>query len=106
MNIFGPDFEKLDAILRQAYRAREEARAGTRWQDRVMERIEEAGRPGSPKGLLPGFGQLVWRLAPVTSLLALLLLGLMLTLGDASADPLQHFLSAAEESALARILGV
>lgn len=80
MNIFDPD-QKLDAILRQAYRAREGAQARGQLGDRVMARIREADAPGRQERFLPAFGDLVWRLAPVSCLLAVVLIALLLTLG-------------------------
>jgi len=104
MDIFGGS-RKLDAILRQAYRQRDEAEAGPNWQDKVMRRIWEIGPFEPSVGFLPAFGDLVWRLVPVTSLLAAALVCLLLTLGG-SADPLPPFVTAAEESMLSQILGI
>jgi hypothetical protein len=106
MNIFDPDNNKLDAILRQAYRAREGAQASGQWGDRVMARIREADAPGRRERFLPSFEELVWRLAPISCLLAVALIALLLTLGPAQADPLQSFLNGTEEAVLTQVFGV
>jgi hypothetical protein len=106
MNIFDPDQKELDAILQQAYRAREDSQAGGQWRERVMARIREADAPGRAERFLPVFGDLVWQLAPVSCLLAVVLIAILLTLAPAQADPLQSFVTGTEEAALTQVFGV
>ena len=66
----------LERILQIAHRSRENLPSGDHWPQAVMRRIRQlpAARP------LAGwsFGTLVWRLAPATGVLALILLAVML----------------------------
>jgi hypothetical protein len=103
---FLDDSKKLDEILREAHRQRGETGAGTNWRDAVMARIGEIGPLDPSIRLLPAFGELVWRLVPVTSLLALVLICLLVTLGTSWSDPLEPLINAAEESLLFQIFGV
>jgi hypothetical protein len=98
--------KKLEDVLRQAYRARESAEVGTRWEKDLMTRVRQIGplQPEAP--FLPAFEQFVWRLAPVLTLLALVLLAVFIGTEMASwEDPIQLFVSGAEESMLAHLFG-
>ena len=106
MNIFDPDRNKLDAMLKQAYRARDNAQAGAHLCDRVMMRVRQAGPSGSGERDVAGLEELAWRLAPVSCVLTVALIFLLVTLGSVSADPLQSFFSSTEEAVMAQVLGV
>ncbi len=76
------------------------------WQNGVMIRIRQMG-PHESVRYLPTFERLVWRLAPATSLLMAGLTVLSLTMGTVfDYDLYQLFVSAVEDSALARLLGM
>ena len=98
--------EKFKELLRQAYRAREHAEVGTRWRMSLMARVREIG-PLRPKAaFLPAFEQFVWRLAPVLCVLVLVLAAVFIGTEIASwEDPVQLFVSGAEESIVTQLFG-
>ena len=98
--------EKGEELLRRAYRARERMEVGAGWQKSLMARVREIGPLQPEARSLPTFEQFVWRLAPVISLLALVLIAVFIEIGITSwEDPIQLFVSAAEESMLAHLFG-
>ena len=97
---------KLDGLLRQAFQAREYIEVGGGWQKNLMTRIREIGPLQPETQFLPSFEQFVWRLAPAISLLALVLIAVFIQIEIASwEDPIQLFVSGAEESMLAQLFG-
>ncbi len=97
--------EKLAELLGQAYRARERIEVGAGWQKSLMARVREIG-PLQPEQFVPMFERFVWRLAPAMSLVALALLALFVGIEFTSwEDPIQLFVSGAEETMLAHLLG-
>jgi len=97
---------KLEGLLRQAYRARERMEVGAGWQRSLMARIREIGPFQTEAQFLPSFEQFVWRLAPVISLAALVLIAVFIEIEVTSwEDPIQLFVNGAEESMLAHLFG-
>ncbi len=99
--------EKLIAILRQAYWEKENIEIGEQWQKSLMARIRQLGPVECVPDFLPTFGRFAWRLAPLTSLLALGLAALSLEL-DAifGYDLFQLLMNALEDLTFTRIFGV
>jgi hypothetical protein len=98
---------RLTNILRQAYLGKERFEVGDQWQNSVITRIREMGPVASAPCFLPTFEHLVWRLAPATSLLALGLAALSITIDFVvEYDLFQLLLNAVEDSALAYLFGV
>jgi lipopolysaccharide export LptBFGC system permease protein LptF len=98
--------EKIEKLLRQAYMARENMEVDARWERELMERVRKIGplRPEAP--FLPAFEEFVWRLAPVFCMLVFVLFAVFIGTEIAShEDPIQLFLSGAEESMLAQLFG-
>ena len=106
MKSSGNELERLTNILRQAYLGKERFEVGDQWQNSVITRIREMGPVASAPCFLPTFEHLVWRLAPVTSLLTLGLAALSIAIDVLfERDLFQLFLSALEDSALAHLFG-
>ncbi|MGD0228763.1 MAG: hypothetical protein ABSC19_00195 [Syntrophorhabdales bacterium] len=98
--------DRFESLLRHAYRARESAEVAAGWQERLMARIRKIGPLGSETPFLPLFEQFVWRLVPVASVLALVLIAIFITSEITSwADPLQRLIPDMEESMLVQLLG-
>ncbi len=96
----------LEEMLKRAYRTKENAEIGTRWETNLMARIREVG-PLRPRALfLPDFEHFVWRLAPVFCVLVIVAIALFIGTEIVSwEDPVQFFVSGAEESTLAQLFG-
>ena len=106
MKSSGNELERLTNILRQAYLGKERFEVGDQWQSGVMAAIRQMGPVESTPRFLPTFEHLVWRLAPVTSLLTLGLAALSIAIDVLfERDLFQLFLSALEDSALAHLFG-
>lgn len=65
--------ERAFKILKQARKNKEPVRLGEEWQCQVMQRIHAVGPVAAPKHLWEAFGDVVWRLAPATCVLTLVL---------------------------------
>ena len=65
--------EALREILRRAHQEKEKVEIGDQWRQEVMGRIRNLGPIEEKPNFLLMFEQLVWRLAPVTCLLVLVL---------------------------------
>jgi len=101
----GQERERLKEALRRAYLEKENTEVDGRWKTRLMARVREIG-PVRPPGFLPSFQWLVWRLAPVTSplILIMILAALFLRFDAASSyDALQSLVNSVEELTLATI---
>ena len=101
----GLERERLEQALKQAYREKENMDVDERWKTRLMARVREIG-PVRPPGFLPSFQRVVWRLAPVTSPLVLIMILAAFFLGfDAASsyDALQSLVNSVEELTLATI---
>ena len=98
--------EKLEGLLRK----RLTGQGGT-WRSAAGGKGDYGARreigPLQPEAqFLPSFEQLVWRLAPVISLLALVLIAVFIEIEITSwEDPIQLFVNSAEESMLAHLFG-
>ena len=67
------DYAKLKELLIRAYHEREKPEGDELWQMRVMSHIRSLGPMSSREKYFMLFEQSVWRLAPVTCLLILVL---------------------------------
>ena len=67
------DYAKLKELLIRAYHEKEKPEIDELWQVRVMSHIRSLGPISSRKRYFMLFEQSVWRLAPVTCLLILVL---------------------------------
>jgi hypothetical protein len=65
--------ESLKTALREAYLAKGMGETGEEWQSRAMRRIRQIGPLRPAAGFWPAFESMVWRLAPVSCLLVLVL---------------------------------
>jgi hypothetical protein len=79
------DREKLRRALASAYFEKENADTGDLWQNKVMEHIRIIKSFYTQPSYLDRFQQLVWKLAPVAVVLALIL-GIMLSQVDYTRD--------------------
>jgi hypothetical protein len=96
-------------LLKKAYLAEGLPRPGIdpSWQNRVMASIRQNQRDLEPHGFLPLFGQTVWRLAPATCALALVLgvFTVKTYLGFVD-NPMELFLSHAEDVMITQLFGM
>ncbi len=107
MKLSRQELKKLTLVLQKAYREKESLHVGEEWQSSVMLRIRHLGPPEPVQSYLPTFEHLVWRIAPVTSLLMVGLTGLSLAMnGLFEYDLYQLFLNTVEDSALLHLLGM
>jgi hypothetical protein len=67
------DYTKLKELLMRAYHEKEKPEVDELWQMRVMSHIRSLGPVSSRRRYFMLFEQSVWRLAPVTCLLILVL---------------------------------
>jgi len=74
------DHTRLKKLLIRAYHEKEKPDVDELWQISVMRHIRSLGPVRSERGYVGLFEQSVWRLAPVTGLLILILIALLLTL--------------------------
>jgi hypothetical protein len=65
--------ESLKRVFREAYAARGTVETGEKWEARTMRRIRQIGPLKSAAGFWPAFGTMVWRLAPVSCALIVVL---------------------------------
>jgi hypothetical protein len=65
--------ESLKKAFREAYSAKGRGEAGEEWQSRAMRRIRQIGPLRPAAGFWPAFETMVWRLAPVSCVLVLVL---------------------------------
>ena len=71
MNSPKTEHEVVKAILRKAYREKENVEVGDQWQQKAMRRVQNLGALQPTPSFPEMLEQLVWRLAPVTCLLIL-----------------------------------
>jgi len=97
--------EALKKILFQAYHQKEKPELGDRLRMHIMDRVRKMGPLQVKPDPLTLFGQFVWRLTPVTSLLIMISLAVLLEF-DFTPDynVLISFVSDAEEISLAQLL--
>jgi hypothetical protein len=65
--------ESLKKAFREAYSAKDGGETSEEWQSQAMKRIRRIGPLRPAAGFWPGFETLVWRLTPVSCVLALVL---------------------------------
>jgi hypothetical protein len=63
----------LKKAFREAYSAKGEGETGEEWQSRAMSRIRQIGPLRPAAGFWPAFESVVWKLAPVSCALVLVL---------------------------------
>lgn len=95
----------LKKMLFQAYQEKEKLELNDRWQINVMRRVRNLGPLQSKPDPLMQFGQLVWRLAPVSCLLIIISAVVLLEF-DFRPDynVLISFVADAEETSLVQLL--
>jgi hypothetical protein len=99
--------ETLKKAFRDVYFARERGDTGDRWRAQVMRRIRQIGPLTAGVGFWPAFELLVWRLAPVSFLLALVVIVLFLNMDlDFGYDYLDNLTAGLEEPTLAELFGL
>jgi hypothetical protein len=99
-------FNKVLPLWQKIYRLREGLVVGSQWQVEAMRRIRLMGPLGSRPPFLELYEQMVWRLAPATSFLLVILVVFLLVSGlTRETDLLSSFLSDPEELDLAQLLG-
>jgi hypothetical protein len=106
MKIPDREREKLDEALRRAHQGRENIEVGQRWRTRLMAEVMEIGPIRPAPGFLPSFERMVWRLAPVTSPLVLILILVAFLIGfdlGSSHDALRMLVNSIEELTLSTI---
>jgi hypothetical protein len=107
MNSHKEKDERLRAILREAYLEREKSETGDQWQDTVMHRIRKKREIHVAPGFPGVFGQITWKLAPVTVLLILAATAFLLGSGLTSGYELFEFVpNGIEELTLMHIFSV
>jgi len=79
MKLLKRDHTRLKKLLMRAYHEREAPEGDELWQMRVMSHIRSLGPVRSGRGYIALFEQSVWRLAPMTGLLVLILVALLLS---------------------------
>jgi hypothetical protein len=65
--------ESLKKVFREAYSAKGTSETGKEWQSQAMRRIRQIGPLRPAAGFWPAFESMVWRLAPVSCVLVLVL---------------------------------
>ncbi|HEY3277045.1 MAG TPA: hypothetical protein VGJ94_10520 [Syntrophorhabdaceae bacterium] len=101
----GPD--KLRHALRRAYIGKEPPEIGLKWRDALMAKVREIGPLCGKPRFLPSFEKIVWRLVPITTPLALILIFFLVKLGLASAqNSLQSFINGLEEWTIIQFFSV
>jgi hypothetical protein len=99
-------FNKVLPLWQKIYCLREGLVVGSQWQVEAMRRIRLMGPLGSRPPLLELYEQMVWRLAPATSFLVVILIVIFLVSGlTQEQNFLLTFLNDPEEVDLAQLLG-
>ncbi len=100
------DAEKARKLLRYAYDGREDTMTDGNWRSRTMIRIRQERVPEPKDRYFYALERFVWRAAPVTFTLSLVL-GLFLVRAYVVARPdgLQLFMNCTEELVMATIFG-
>lgn len=99
--------EALKKAFRDAYFAKERQVAGDEWRSQVMKRIRQIGPLRRGTSFWPAFEHLVWRLAPVVSLLIIALTILFLNMDfDLEYDYLGTVTAGLEKPTLAELFGI
>lgn len=101
------EHEVLQAILRKAYRQKENVEVGDQWQQEVMRRVRNLGALKPTPSFPEMLEQLVWRLAPVTCLL-IFGLTVIFAVSDFTSgyELLQLLMNGTEELTFAQFVGI
>ncbi len=95
--------ESLKKAFREAHSAKGRGEAGAEWQSQAMRRIRQIG-PLRPAAFWPAFESLVWKLAPVSCVLVLLLTFLFVNMDfDVDADYLGTLAAEMEKPGLVEL---
>lgn len=101
------EHDELREILRQAYRDKENVEVGDQWQEEVMRRIRDLGEIEERPSPLVMFEQFVWRLAPITCLLIVVLAVLLSNFDFSSGDDVvQLLMNGTEDITLNQFFGL
>ena len=96
--------ESLKTALREAYSAKGRAETGEEWQSRAMKRIRQIGPVRPAAGFWLAFGNLMWRLAPVSCVLILVLTFLFVNMDfDVDSDYLGTMAAEMEKPSLVEL---
>ena len=107
MNTPDTGHDRLQEILGQAYREKEEIIVGDQWQDEVMRRVRELGPIQSTPRFAEFLEQFIWRLAPAACLLILALTALLIFSDFSSEYELyQMLMNGIEEQTFAQLFGL
>ena len=97
----------IKEIFKKAYDEREKPAIGDRWQTGVMHRIRRLGSIASKRSFFLGFEQFVWRLAPVTCLIIIVLATLLYKIEVVPDDTVfQVLMNGEEELTIYQLVGV
>jgi hypothetical protein len=105
MKLYNNMLDRLLLVWQRVYRSREIITVGDQWQTAAMRRIRLIGPLNSRTGFVELFEQMVWRLAPATSLLVIALVVVFLVSGLTQENDVLTFLNDPEELDLAQLLG-
>jgi len=99
--------ESLKKAFRDTYAAKEREETGDGWQLQVMKRVRRIGPLAPASKFLPAFEHFVWRLAPVSCLLALVLTLLFVNMElDVDSDYLGTMEAEMEQPTLVELFGL
>jgi len=102
----GVSAERLGALLRGAYQARENQQIPDGWQAGLMARVRGLGALEKKPYFLPAFRKLVWRLAPISLAMGIGMVFLLARLyATAHYDAVELFARCVEELTLTQVLG-
>ncbi|RPI77409.1 MAG: hypothetical protein EHM45_09200 [Desulfobacteraceae bacterium] len=96
---------KLLSVWRRMYLSRATEAVGDQWQTEAMRRIRLIGPLNARTGFMELFEQMVWRLAPATSLMVVALVVVFLVSGLTQGNDVLAFMNDPEEMDLAQLLG-
>jgi hypothetical protein len=98
--------ESLRKAFRDAYAAKERQETGNGWQSAVMKRIRQIGPLRPATGFWPAFESMVWKLAPVSCLLVLVLTFFFVNMEpDVDSDYLGTMAAEVEKPSLVELFG-
>ena len=106
MKIKNNMLDRLLSVWQRVYLSREIITIGDQWQTAVMRRIRLIGPLNYRTGFTELFEQMVWRLAPATSLLVIALVVVFLVTGLTQENDVLTFLNDPEELDLAQLFGL
>ena len=99
--------ESLRKAFRDAYAAKERDETGEEWQSQVMKRVRRIGPLTPASNFLPAFEHFVWRLAPVSCLLVLVLTFFFVNMEpDVDSDYLGTMAAEMEKPTLVELFGL